>query len=224
MLNDQEVIIREGGTFSRSNTQRTSIIDLAFANGFKHSTWGNWRYTEASGSDHETILFERISSGSFLSLANTLPPFNTAKADWTGFTRRLRAVESNLLAQLSADFEGDNLEEAATVFANEIEKAASTHIPRLKITERSKPWWTEDLRTIRKALSHTRRQAKKPTATEQHHNNFKRARTRYFNAVKQCKEEHWHRFLTTACENGDVYQAYAYAKGKRSGPSKIPSI
>ena len=53
-----EVIEEFGGTFHRSNTVNTSIVDLKFSAGFKKLEWYNWQYGESIGSDHEVIFFK----------------------------------------------------------------------------------------------------------------------------------------------------------------------
>lgn len=81
LLIDYDMVEEYGGTFHRANTQSTSIIDLAFASKFKRLRWTNWRYTEATGSDHEAIIIETHLTSN-LSPINQLPPrYNLRKAN-----------------------------------------------------------------------------------------------------------------------------------------------
>ena len=89
-------------TFFRSNLQSTSIIDLAFAAGFKENTWDTWYRAEDTGSDHITISFSCYTKHTKRVL-NPLQDMAYAldKADWEEFTTTLsKQIASKKLMQI----------------------------------------------------------------------------------------------------------------------------
>ncbi len=102
LLIDLIVIAEEGRTFYRSNLKNTSVIDLAFAIGFKRLTWGNWNYLEPTGSDHEVIGFQADFLDSYRpsSTSGGLHSYNYKKADWELFEKELKEMEPKALADM----------------------------------------------------------------------------------------------------------------------------
>lgn len=90
LLIDMTVIEELGGTFHRSNTKNTSIIDLVFASKFKTLYWQDWRYTESTGSDHEAIVFSTSISDHQRLATPQEPRYNIKNANWEKFEQNLR--------------------------------------------------------------------------------------------------------------------------------------
>ena len=187
LLNSPEVINAEGGTFHRSNLKATSVIDLAFIKGFQRTKWINWRYLEHSGSDHEVIIFQGIDNSTLVPTSTLMPPFNYRKADWMKFENSFKENTRGLLRPLTLKSEID-------ILVDDIEKAvyqsAEGSIPKLRVTERSKPWWSPELTAMRKALHTAFRRYKKNSRGSGLERTYKKARSTYFHAIRKAKEKH----------------------------------
>ena len=203
------------GTFYRPHMDAPSVIDLTLTKGQLSQQELNW-HTIDIGSDHLAIGITISATASKLSTPLDTQGYNTKKADWGLFSHSLKQMANNL-PDLS------NLEELATHFANIIGNAAKTSIPRSQKSLRSKPWWTPDLRDLRRGLARAYKELH--TAPDSGLEDLKRAyrmaRNTYFQAIKGAKKDHWNRFL----ENTDpksIFKAMAYTKPSSQG--LIPSI
>jgi ribonuclease HI len=222
LLTDLEAIGELGGTYYRKNLQGTSIIDLAFYSGFRQLEWGDWRYISPTGSDHEAISFTvRARAGSQTNSFTARPClYNYKKADWEAFQKSLRNEETHLLNSLDRLISLRNLEGIAHLLTSALTKAAKLAIPRKRLCERSKPWWTGQLTDLRKGLAAAGRRYK-GLPTDSNFEAFKAARNSYSHAIKTAKKTHWKDFLADAAGK-DVFTAYAYTKA-RSNPI-LPAI
>ena len=153
-LVDAEEINERGGTLLRSNLKSTSVIDLTFSLGFQQICWENWRFLPPTGSDHEAITFEAsLSHHTSPGLLNnpTLPPcFNHKKADWDKFKQAIQQGAKRLTIPEITN--SDQMDKIAQLFTDTVTQAAEFTIPRARPCERSKPWWTKELNTLRKSL------------------------------------------------------------------------
>jgi ribonuclease HI len=218
-------------TFFRSNLRSTSIIDLAFAAGFKENTWDTWYRAEDTGSDHITISFSCYTKHTekFLSpLQERL--YKLDKADWELFatTFKEQAASSNLMQMLEAiNAKADKIElgnlllstqiqedldTATNLLTQSIQEAARKAIPKARHCERSKPWWSKELAEQRKQASKAIRLYQTYT-TLTNARRAKAKRDQYLYAVKQAKANHWDTFLQKATGK-DIFKALAYTKQK----------
>jgi hypothetical protein len=99
--------------------------------------------------------------------------------------------------------------------------AADQAIPKLKVVERSKPWWTPELAALRRTQQRAFRLAKGAREYSPLQEAWKTARNAYFHAIRQAKIQHWQAFLAGA-QGREVFLAHRYTKG--STVTKIPSI
>ena len=58
------------------------------------------------------------------------------------FSKLLRGAESRVIEDIQFAIEFEDLDSLATVLDSLITRAASTAIPKLRVSERSKPWWS----------------------------------------------------------------------------------
>ena len=222
LLVDMQEINDHGGTLLRENLQGTSVIDLTFALNFRHMYWDNWHFLPPTGSDHEVIAFEALVPYTFSPLDpfdSFLPPsFNNKKADWNKLKRMIRRESKHIhvpqtITQRSMDILAESLVAAVT-------NAAESAIPRTRPCERSKPWWTEDLKHLRKLL-HAALRIYKRSKTEPDLLAWKKARNTYFHAIRDAKTSHWEDFLANAVGK-DVFTAAKYTRPAIQ--RKIPNI
>lgn len=223
LITDLDAAAERGGTFYRKGLKTLSIIDLAFHSPFQKLHWTNFRFLRATGSDHEPIAFDavsRSSSGPSPPFLARPPLFNYKKADWDAFQKDLREKETSLLEEFERLISKRDLEEVATLLTKSVLGAARRAIPKKRLCERSKPWWNENISTLRKELAISYRRWKKertdPLLAE-----WKAIRQAYGKAIKVAKKAFWEEFLGEA-SGKDVFTAYSYTKDRQS-PS-LPSI
>jgi hypothetical protein len=159
--------------------------------------WNNWRYIEPTGSDHETIAFEAFDptpSSKNRRLEQLQATYNCKKADWEAFSKLLVAKESLLIEAIEEAITSRDYELAADLLLEAIKSAAETTIPRKRVSERSKPWWNDELTILRKAQS-TAFRAYKRQRTSESEESYKQARNAYFQAIRTAKQEYWTSYL-----------------------------
>src|SRR5437660_3890457 len=94
------------------------------------------------------------------------------------------------------------------------------HTPKKRPSFQSKPWWTDQLSSLRRAFhSASRRSRKLPTTS--HLADTKNLKNKYFHAIKQAKASHWKQFLETV-DSRSIWTAKKLAVGKP--PDRFPSI
>src|SRR5437879_4650450 len=94
------------------------------------------------------------------------------------------------------------------------------HTPKKRPSFQSKPWWTDQLSSLRRAFhSASRRSRKLPTTS--HLNDTKNLKNKYFHAIKQAKDSHWKQFLVTV-DSRSIWTAKKLAVGKP--PDRFSSI
>lgn len=190
LLVDPEVIEEYGGTFHRSNTKNTSIIDLAFVAGFQKIQWGNWHYGESTGSDHEVILFEGTLPISTSSNSCLPPRFNTKKAKWETYTKNLQSLAPSFTSKLSQAISAREPDQVACLLQEIIIQASQTAIPKSRPSSHSKAWSTEELTNLRKDYHSKRRRAKK-SWLESDIEEARISRNNYFRTISHTKKAHW---------------------------------
>ena len=105
--------------------------------------------------------------------------YNFDKADWKQFEIDLitHANTDEFQTQLDNSIISlDILEKEAEKLRDIILKAAE-NIPKKRISEHSKCWWNDELKTLRKELSITRRNWQERSISQQE---YQQARTKYF--------------------------------------------
>ncbi len=230
-------------TFSRKGC-RDSTLDLLFSNTEKASDWAILE--EKSGSDHEIISFSiSIQTQSLENQKNNqFAPYNFLKADWEKFDTTLRnevATHPFFLSPEFTRFQNQNqnqslnansqslnldlgqtqfLDTLAATFTNIIQIAANRAIPKARINERSKPWWSKELGISRKEMSKFRR-IWQQSKSSQDFKEFQRKKNSYFLAIKIAKRDCWNTYLEEATSK-DVFRALNYTK-RRENPI-LPSL
>jgi hypothetical protein len=236
---DQHLINLPGtGTFFRPHLTRESVLDLSFASNSLASKIQDWQVLPELGSDHYGLLFS-IPGNKTIRLDNPLQSssFNTQLANWDLFATCLRSylAESNTLTSGELNsllptwndqlgiLEGDTpitaiLDNAALDLTDAITKAAKASIPTNRPGARSKPWWSEDLKELRKVMMQKQRAlARDPSSVQP----YLQAKNTYFLAIKRAKTDHWNQFLEKE-DPKSIYKAMAYTSDKRV--EKTPPI
>lgn len=180
LIMDSQVIEDFGGTFQRSNTKQLSIIDLAFSVKFQALHWGNWRYAQSSGSDHEAICFSATLNHDTFKADTMLPQgYNLKKGNWIKYVKLLKEMQPLYSQHLNLAIAESDYERIAFLLQDIITSAATKSIPRSKPCSRSKAWWTTELSDLRKTY-HRKRRLAKNIPTHSHMENARVARNIYF--------------------------------------------
>jgi len=204
------------GTFYRSNISIPSVLDLSFATSGIVTKIKDWQVLPDLGSDHFGVLFT-ISKSTYSSSSNPVR-FNTKKADWAKFTSYLTNSLENMPFLLNST--NQELDLLAEDFTNRIVEAASNSIPKSTTSPYSKPWWNEDLKTLRKSMLYYSRKCKASGYTL-YKQELQNAKNTYFNAIKSTKLAHWNKFLENE-DSQSIFKAMKYTKDTIYQP--IPSI
>ena len=223
LLVDGLVIEKLGGTFFRAGLRSESILDLAFITGFKKTAWRDWQYLEATGSDHEAIFFTATCSLEDTPSAPIRPLFNLKKLDEEAFARTFKgnlASYYSYLESLPERPSADQLDLIAKKLTEAITGALGTSAPKLKVTERSKRWWSEELTTLRKEANRALRRFKR-IRTEGSEIQWHQARSAYSYAIKSAKAKCWDQFLEQA-KGKNVFLALKLTKPQFT--QKVPEL
>src|SRR5207302_6001222 len=94
------------------------------------------------------------------------------------------------------------------------------HIAKKRPSFQSKPWWTDQLSSLRRAFYSTSYRSRKLPTTS-HLNDTKKLKNKYFQAIKQAKASHWKQFLATV-DSRSIWTAKKLAVGRP--PDRFPSI
>jgi ribonuclease HI len=207
------------GTYFRSDLDHPSVLDLAFSTSSIASRTEDWQVLPDLGSDHLGILFTITGDDRELVENPTHQArFNTKLANWELFTSTLQQlVDSHSLDQIQ-DPTTDNLESASTALTESITKAAKASIPILRPGARSKPWWTPELKDLRKVMMRNQRLLVRDIESKQR---YLQSKNQYFLAIKQAKREHWNTFLEKE-DTATIFKAMSYTRDQRV--EKIPPI
>ena len=134
----------------------TSVIDLSFATQDLYQSVTDWCILDkkhATGSDHEVIQFYiRTSATELVDNSLCTDFFNLKKADWKLFSEELL-----LQANCFDTFSYIDLNAAAKLLQDIIYAAAEKSIPKRRISENSKFWWSDKLTNLRENFSSIRR-------------------------------------------------------------------
>ncbi|KJZ68630.1 hypothetical protein HIM_11979 [Hirsutella minnesotensis 3608] len=218
LLTDLEIAAE--GTYWREGLKEVSLIDLAFYSPFKQLTWTNFRFLDATGSDHKPIAFEASSRGPNGPLIARPATYNYKKADWKVFSEHLAKKEQDLLRAMERAAQRDNLEGMASLLTRTLIEASNAAIPKKRPYKGSKPWWNDELTSLRKALSQAQR-LYRLLQDEESRASFVEARNRFKYAIRASKKKHWESFLAEAAGK-DVFTAFSYTKA-RANPT-LPSL
>ena len=104
------------------------------------------------GSDHFGVLFTIIQGPT--SYISTTQRYNTRLANWDLFSETLTKESYSLDPSLNTStyYQTNDLDTLASRFTNIIVKAADISIPKNKVTIASKPWWNEEIKSLRKTM------------------------------------------------------------------------
>ncbi len=80
------------------------------------------------------------------------------------------------------------------------------HILRKKLSERSKSWWSDELKILRKEMTKYKRKWKK-YSDNQAEKKYHEARANYYYEIKKAKSNYWNNFLENASEK-EIFKVF----------------
>ena len=235
------------GTYFRPNMSRESTLDLSFCTSDLEPKVQDWQVLSTAGSDHHGIMFTlQVPSGNQVESSVQQTRFNSKKADWKRFDFKLaeaiqcsHSLSTLQLFPLPSDYDtrsllaGENptlaaqLDQLGQDLSDAIVFAASEAIPRIKLGPRPKPWWNDNLRTLRSTMVRANRSLQRELErlpqedTHLWKRDYLKARNIYLQAVKRAKQEHWNSFLEKE-DPASIFKAMSYTKNARV--ERIPLI
>jgi len=181
-----------------------------------------WEISEkASGLNHAIIQFLiYINNGNLVENPLYSNQYNFKKADWKKFENDLISATymDEFQTQLNDSIPSLNILENEAEKLRDIILKAAENIPKRRVTEYSKCWWNDELKTLRKELAITRKNWKEKLIPQQE---YQQARTTYFKQIKLEKTKCWNTFLENAVGK-DIFKAFNYIKSNRI--EKLPII
>src|SRR5205807_1377653 len=205
------------GTFTRfpfDSSSRPGVLDISFANPAAAPFFQNWEATlPSTGSDHVPITI-------CLSAPLLRPPApspNWDKTDWHSLKTPLKAIKVPLPPSMPTNH---SLSSWFDRHLSIVSTLLLTSTPKKRPSFQSKPWWTDQLTSLRRAFhSASRRSRKLPTLS--HLNDTRNLKNKYFHAIKLAKAFHWKQYLATV-NSRSIWTAKKLAMGKP--PDRFPSI
>ena len=146
--------------------------------------------------------------------------YNFDKVNWKEFENDLIKYANMNEFQTSLN----NVIISTSMLKKEVEKLrdiilkAAENIPKKRVTEYSKCWWNDELKILRKELSITRKNWKEKLVSRQE---YRQARTKYFQQIRLEKAKCWNTFLENAIGK-EIFKAFNYTKFNRV--EKLPII
>ena len=213
----------DNGTFHKDNLVRASVINLVFStnNISQYISW--WKDSEYDISSQHDMIFFSIARESDILVENPvyICQYNFEKANWKSLIEDILAEQDDRefswsLTELSAE----SLELEAEKLQKLIIKLVEKHIPRKRISERSKPWWSDELKISRKEMTKYRRKWKRYSDI-QSEQEYQEARANYYYEVKKAKSNCWNNFLENA-SGKDIFKAFQYTKQNKV--EKLPIL
>ena len=193
-----------------------SIIDLTLSTRNLELNWAIAEEEEATGSDHETIIWEVLGCGTSNSgtsaettgwdIGSWDPRGKDEKGREKAEKKRREAREAFI--RLSGD--SGPLDDASTVEQVDVEAVAlrtamtatlNEHARHRRWCSRSKRWWNDELRDLRATLGRAKRR--------RNWGRIRSARRELRSAIRKAKKDCWNTFLQGA-EGNDVWTATRY--------------
>ncbi|EDO04694.1 hypothetical protein SS1G_07177 [Sclerotinia sclerotiorum 1980 UF-70] len=113
------------------------------------------------------------------------------------------------------------LDQAASELTRIIQKATERCIPKVVSIKRAKPWWSPELKDLRKELGKAKQSIESNRENPNLKEEYRIARNKYFQAIKTAKKDHWNDFLEKE-DTQTVFKAMTYTKDFQD--QRIPDI
>lgn len=194
------IVNKPSSTFTYSNIQGASNIDVTLANSVSYNRIQHWKiHEDSTSSDHNLITFNINTSGPDTATRITKSSrYNTKRANWDRFLEVLeeRMENSNLPRSDEEIVDPDTI---ATELESIITSACNASIPRKMRFPKSAPWWTKELTVLKKQSRAARRvyQANQNThRKETLQARYRTLRNKYISKIREAKNSNWREFVS----------------------------
>lgn len=222
-------------TFFRPNQRYPSVLDLTYTTEIANNYIIDWQTLDDTGSDHKGVMFT-LNHVIDQNLTSAIEKFNVEKADWTKFNATLASTPeitqvaeigcalkrmgernelSQKLLQNSNHVMTSLLDDLAQSLSNGIISAARASMPLLSKHPTSKPWWTPELKALRRIMNRKARDLKDDPHDRVRYRVYTNAKATYFKSIQRAKSGHWNAFLERE-DPKSIYRALKYTKAKDS--------
>lgn len=100
------------------------------------------------------------------------------------------SFEEDSLNGLKERNDYSNLDQAASELTRIIQKATEKSIPKASSIRRAKPWWTSELRDLRKELGRSKQSIELDLENSDRKEEYRIIRNKYFQTIKTAKKNH----------------------------------
>ncbi|KAJ7302839.1 hypothetical protein DFH08DRAFT_615852, partial [Mycena albidolilacea] len=158
-----------------------------------------------------------------ISVIDLVPPVKVVEERWDWKAVNWEEMNEVLAEEMEAvpDPEGyasaGEVEEAIEAFDAAVWRAVEKVVKRIKITTRSKRWWTPELATARKEKEKLARASYRQRDVPESpiHEQYRVARNTFSARIKMARERHWREWLAQV-DGEDVWTAGQLMKGASS--------
>ena len=136
-------------------------------------------------SNHFGVLFTILIKSNNPNISSNTR-FCTKKANWSLFQEKIKKNFKFFELNSNCTYLNHELDDLAELFTNNIINAANSAIPKSTIAINAKPWWNEDLKSLRKAMQKLYRKTKASNYVL-FKQELSKAKNLYFNSIKLTK-------------------------------------
>jgi hypothetical protein len=224
LIEKEELMVCNTEEATRIGGRNHSIIDLTLSSPNVELNWSIAGDKDATGSDHEVIVWEILRQGPVGGVSNDTTGWDisgwmtagkSGEAREVAERKRAEAREvylraANRIPPLNEESTVEELDTAAAGMKEALTGTLDELAKKKRWCSRSKRWWSEDLKQLRHELGTARREWRnRPAGISR----FKEARRNFRRGIRRAKRECWNRFLQEGKGN-DVWTATRYTTPK----------
>ncbi|QRV81763.1 Reverse transcriptase from transposon X-element protein [Ceratobasidium sp. AG-Ba] len=144
------------------------------------------------------------------------------------FKKELKNILSELELELEITIDTqENLDNYVTILNEAITRAVKKSVPRLRLSDRAKRWWTKELTAFRRKVRKLANRSFRARASTSHpvHEEYRKTRNAYTQAIRDAKQTHWEEFLEGLGEE-TIWTAAKFVGGEQTdgGRARIPNL
>lgn len=212
-------------TFTSSHGESNIDVTLITANMLGQVE--NWRVeTTCTTSDHNLIVFN-ISSERYRKRKCFIQEgFKIKRANWVLFNK---LTQSYFDEEALETLKKGNANKAVKEFNNLVTEICKGSIPKRRISNRTVPWWNEELTRLRKLANNAKRQLIRARKLQLDNidffsNNYKKKRNTYVKEILKNKTVAWRKFVNKVGNEDPWSMVYKIVSDKIKKPNYMCSL
>ncbi|QRV96409.1 Reverse transcriptase (RNA-dependent DNA polymerase) [Ceratobasidium sp. AG-Ba] len=161
-------------------------------------------------------------------LAPTIEKWNFKQMNTEKYKKELKKTLSEFELELETNLDNQQkLDTYVKKLGEAITRAVEKSVPRLRLDARTKRWWNKELTAFRRKVRKLANRSFRARANEVHpvHEEYRKTRNAYTQAIKDAKQTHWEEFLEGLGEDS-IWTAAKFVGGEQSdgGRARIPNL